>query len=132
VTLSGPVLRDEVARLLRGVASVRGVRDVENRLAVHDEPGDVPGLQGQPVRRLSGQQWDFMQINWSPTTRLLTGATGGAMAAYGAGRRDAFGTTVGLAGLTILARAITNIEFKGLLGVGAGRRAIDIQKTITI
>ena len=56
VTLSGPVLRHEVDRLLKGVGSVRGVHTVENRLDMHDEPGNVPGLQGQPVRRLSGRQ----------------------------------------------------------------------------
>jgi uncharacterized membrane protein len=132
VTLSGPVLRDEVNSLLKRVASVRGVRDVENHLNVHDEPRNVPGLQGQPMRRLSGQPLDFMQRHWSPTTRLLMGGAGGALAAYGAGRRDAFSSALGLAGLTMLARAITNIELKRLIGVGAGRRAVDIQKTITI
>jgi uncharacterized membrane protein len=132
VTLSGPVLRHEVDRLLKGVASVRGVRGVENRLDIHDEPGNVPGLQGQPVRRLSGRQLDVMQRHWSPTTRLLMGAAGGAMAAYGAGRRDAFGGAIGLAGATLLTRAITNIELKRLLGVGAGRRAVDIQKTLNL
>ena len=74
VTLNGPVLHHEVDRLLKGVASVRGVHEVEHRLDIHDEPGNVPGLQGQPVRRLSGRQWDVMQRHWSPTTRLLMGA----------------------------------------------------------
>jgi uncharacterized membrane protein len=132
VKLSGPVLRDEVDSLLQGVASVRGVRGVENYLDVHEEPRDVPALQGRAGRRRSGRQLDFMQRHWSPTTRLLMGAAGGAMAAYGAGRRDAFGGAIGFAGLTVLTRAITNIEVKRLLGVGAGRGAIDIQKTINI
>jgi uncharacterized membrane protein len=132
VTLSGPVLRHEIDRLLKGVAAVRGVHEVENGLDIHDEPGNVPGLQGQPVRRLSGQQLDVMQRHWSPTTRLLMGAAGGAMAAYGAGRRDVFGGTIGVAGMTLLTRAITNIELKRLLGVGAGRRAIDMQKTLNL
>jgi uncharacterized membrane protein len=132
VTLSGPILRDEVDRLLRGVASVRGIREVENRLTVHNQPGNVPGLQGQPMRRLSGQQWDVMQTNWSPTTRLLMGAAGGAMATFGAGRRDALGGALTLTGLTLLTRALTNMELKRMLGVGAGRRAIDIQKAINL
>jgi uncharacterized membrane protein len=34
--------------------------------------------------------------------------------------------------LTVFVRAITNIELKRLLGVGAGRRAIDVQKTINL
>ncbi len=53
------------------------------------------------------------------------------MATYGAGRRDGIGGVLGLTGLTLLARAITNTELKRLVGVGAGRRAIDIQKTST-
>jgi uncharacterized membrane protein len=132
VTLSGPVLRDEANGLLKGVASVRGVREVNDRLALHDEPGEVSALQGQPARKLSGQQWDVMQRHWSPTTRLLIGAAGGAMATYGAGRRDALGGAIGFAGMSMLMRAITNIELKRVLGVGAGRRAVDIQKTISI
>jgi uncharacterized membrane protein len=132
VTVSGPVLRHEVDRLLKGVASVRGVHEVVNRLDVHDEPGDVPGLQGQPVRRLSGRQLDVMQRHWSPTTRLVMGAAGGAMAAYGAGRRNAFGGAIGVAGVMLLTRAVTNFELKRLLGVGAGRRAIDMQKTLNL
>lgn len=132
VTLSGPVLRDEANRLVKGVSAVRGVRDVSGSLALHDEPGEVSALQGRPIRKLSGQQWDFMQRHWSPTTRLLIGAAGGAMATCGAGRRDAFGGAIGFAGMSILMRALTNIELKRLLGVGAGRRAIDIRKTISI
>src|SRR5262245_53945328 len=46
VLLEGPVLASEVDRLVRAAARVRGVRDVESRLAVHRTPGDVPGLQG--------------------------------------------------------------------------------------
>ncbi len=48
VTLSGPVLAEEVDELLATVRSVRGVTEVENRLDVHDQPGDIPGLQGTP------------------------------------------------------------------------------------
>ncbi len=48
--LSGPVLADEVDEVLTSVRRVRGVRAVESRLEVHAEPGDVPGLQGEPAR----------------------------------------------------------------------------------
>jgi osmotically-inducible protein OsmY len=46
VTLTGPVLRSEVDGLLEVLGKVRGVKGIENRLDVHDEPGDVPSLQG--------------------------------------------------------------------------------------
>lgn len=47
VTLSGPILADEVDGLLARVRSVPGVLSVENHLDVHKEPGNVPGLQGR-------------------------------------------------------------------------------------
>jgi osmotically-inducible protein OsmY len=45
VILSGPILRHEVQGLVEILHEVRGVKEVENRLDVHDAPGDVPGLQ---------------------------------------------------------------------------------------
>ncbi len=46
VTLSGPILADEVEGLVERVRSIPGVEDVENRLEVHSQAGNVPGLQG--------------------------------------------------------------------------------------
>lgn len=46
VILRGPVLADEVERLVATVRSVRGVEEVDNRLDVHAQPGRVPALQG--------------------------------------------------------------------------------------
>lgn len=78
VTLSGPVLADEVQQLIRGVESVRGVRDVENRLEVHEKPDDVPALQGE-TEKPTGQRLDIFQGRWSPSTRFLIGGTGAAL-----------------------------------------------------
>jgi hypothetical protein len=44
------------------------------------------------------------------------------MTTYGAGRRDVFGGAIGLAGLTLLTRALTNVELKRTFAAGAGRR----------
>lgn len=46
VTLSGPVLADEVDRLVKDAKAVKGVREVRNTLEVHFKPGRVAGLQG--------------------------------------------------------------------------------------
>src|SRR6266496_4603140 len=46
ITLRGPVLNDELPRVLRSVRFVRGVRGIDNRLEVHAEPGSISGLQG--------------------------------------------------------------------------------------
>ena len=130
VTLSGPVLAREFDDLLARVRKVRGVTDVGNRLEVHEAADGVPGLQGG-VRRTGGE-FELRQENWTPAARLATSVIGGAIALYGARRRDAAGAALGLAGLALFARGATNNQFKRLTGVGGGRRAVDVQKTINV
>lgn len=48
VTLTGPILADELATVLRATRFVRGVKGVENQLAVHTQAGSEPSLQGEP------------------------------------------------------------------------------------
>jgi uncharacterized membrane protein len=130
VILSGPILAGEVKSLLEEVSAVRGVTSVENRLEAHEEAGNISALQGGRVKL--GEKSAFMQTNWSPTTRLLAGAVGGALAAYAAKRRGLIGAAIGPAGLALLSRAITNLELKRIIGIESGPRTIDIEKTINI
>jgi uncharacterized membrane protein len=130
VVLSGPILAHETNDLLACVRAVPGVREVDNLLDVHKQAGDVPGLQGGEPR--SGDRFDLMQENWSPTSRLLAGAAGGALAVYGLSRRDPISLGLGAIGIGLIARGVTNLEMKRLVGLGAGRRAVEIQKTINI
>lgn len=130
VALRGPILARDVAQLLERVSAMPEVVGVENHLEVHETPGDVPALQGPPARRES--QFEFRQENWSPTARLVAGTTGGALTYFGLKRRDLPGALMGLMGLGLLARGITNMEMKRLAGIGAGRRAVDIRKTINV
>lgn len=125
ITLSGPVLAREEKRLLSTVSGVRGVTGVDNRLELHESPGDLPALQGDS--RVPG-----MRRNWPPATRLLAGAAGGGLAVYGAARRDAPGALLGIVGLGLLARGASNLPVDRLTGIGAGHRAVDIQKTLNI
>jgi hypothetical protein len=78
ITLSGPVLSDEVQQLIRGAASVRGVCQVENRLEVHERADEVPGFQGN-LAKPSGRTLDVLQENWAPSTRFLVGAAGAGL-----------------------------------------------------
>ena len=131
IILSGPVLTDEVDRLISGIRRIRGVQDVDDQLERHDEPGTIPGLQGRPWRR-SGPRMELMQAHWSPSARMAVGCLGAGLAWYGASRRNVPGKAVLLLGTALLVRALTNLEVARLTGIGAGRRAIDIRKTRTI
>ena len=57
VRLSGPILSHEVSSLLSAVESVQGVRNVDNRLEPHDQPGNIPSLQGGGEDTTEVPQW---------------------------------------------------------------------------
>lgn len=96
VTLSGPILHQEVKPLLRAVARIRGVFGIVNSLDQHESAEHVPALQGgqRPSRR-----------RWAPSSRLVLGTAGTALAGYGAVRRDVRGAVLAATGLGLVARA---------------------------
>jgi uncharacterized membrane protein len=131
LTLSGPILEDEIPPLLQCVERVHGVREVRDELEAHEEAGNVPGLQGG-FRRRGLRRTPFEQANWSPTERLA-GAVGGALTlACGVRQRGVTGAVLGAAGLLLFGRAASNLELGRLLGLGMERRAIDVRKSIRI
>jgi uncharacterized membrane protein len=130
VYLAGTVLQDEAENLLSTVKSIRGVRDLAFSLDVRPEPGNVPELQGGTPR--PGARSEFMQENWSPAARLLSGVAGATAGLYGVSRGGLLGTVTGLLGMGMLVRAATNIETKKLVGATQSRRGIDVQKVINI
>ena len=122
VRLTGPILRDDVDRLLRRVGAVRGVRDVANALEVHEEPGNVPGLQGRARTPRGGEVFELMQNNWSPTARATTGVVGLVLIALGLRRFTPTGLSIAATGLGLLSRAATNTPLtRGLKAAGAWR-----------
>jgi uncharacterized membrane protein len=129
VTLSGPVLGAEVDHLLGTVSRVRGVIGVENRLDVHEQPGNVPGLQGG---RAHLERIEASRSHWSPAARFAAGAAGSALAAFGLFRGGALGAGAGLVGAGLVTRAVTNLDASRLTGIGAGRGAVEFQKTLNI
>jgi uncharacterized membrane protein len=130
VRLSGPVLANEVNRMVSGVWSVRGVREVEDLLTVHTQAEGMPSLQGGRPR--TGDRFALLQSNWSPTARLLTGMAGGALMANCLARRDPLSATLGTVGFGLLMRGVTNRDMKSLIGIGRDCRAVEVQKTINI
>ena len=121
VTLSGPILVEEMPELLSCVNGVRGVNQVINNLEAHEQPDNHPALQGGRERQ--GAHFEFFQENWSPAARVLAGAAGASLAAYGGVRRDALGAGLGTAGLLLLTRGITNTGMKRLAGFGSRQEA---------
>lgn len=131
VILYGPSLAAEVDRLIKKVSSMKGIKEVENRLEAHQEPGNIPGLQGAPARH--GEKAEFLQENWTPAARFAAGLLGGSLIFYGARPGRLWSKIMGLAaGTGLLLRAVTNHPLKRMVGVGTGRRAVDIQKSINI
>ena len=123
VSLSGPILKDEVAGLMSCVKWIPGVKGVSNNLEVHEEAGNHPALQGGRERK--GYEFEFLQENWSPSARLIAGVAGASLAVYGGTRRDALGAGIGAAGVLLLTRGITNTEFRSLAGLGDEQKADD-------
>lgn len=120
VSLRGPVLADDVDRLVRRVRSVPGVREVINQLDVHDEPGGVPGLQGRPRPPRGGEVFELLQNHWSPTARLFAGLAGTAMALWGVRRLDLPGMVLTAGGLALALRGVSNEPLTSLEVRGRG------------
>jgi uncharacterized membrane protein len=130
VTLTGQVLADEVDGLVRRVEGIRGVKEVRNELEIHRSAEGVPSLQG--AGRPREQRTELLQENWAPATRLLVGTLGSILAFQAVRSKGAGGSAVSLIGLGLLARAATNLPPGRLVGLGAGRRAIEVEKTIRV
>jgi uncharacterized membrane protein/HSP20 family molecular chaperone IbpA len=130
VTLSGSILRHEVDAVIEAVSAVPGVRRVDNRMKTHEHGADVPGQQGAPARRMGRGR--VLPGAWPPAMRVAAGAAGAALAVSGARRRTLPGIAAAVAGLGLLARSATNMPMRRLIGLGAGRKAVDLQQAIHI
>jgi hypothetical protein len=110
VTLGGDVLQSEFSDLMSCVYSVRGVKDVENKVRTHSSASGFPSLQGAGRERRAGAR------GWtrSPGIRLALGATGGALALYGMRKHSAAGRVLGAVGVGLLSSELTNTGFSQL------------------
>jgi len=129
VTLSGAVLEREYVRLLRMIWTVRGVVDIEDRLAVYERAAGVPALQGGG--RLPEQRFGPWQQHWPPGVRVVMGALGSMLVLNAlVGRRSGLGFLGGAGGLALIARSGTNMPIDRLVGVR--RPSMELQKCIEI
>lgn len=130
VALSGQILADEVADLVKAVRWVRGVRGVENRLDVHHERGNNSALQGGV--HPTGEQYDFLQENWSPATRALSQLVGAALMGNCLARRNLSSMVLGAAGFGLFLRASMNRSLAQITGMQVCPQAVRLQRTVTI
>ncbi len=126
ITLRGPVFTREMASVVRGISSVRGVERIENHLEPHEAGDHVPGLQGHAanVEPSEGQ--------WSPTVRLLVGAAGAALTTVGLLRRDKLGVLLGGAGLALVTRAVTGAGLERLAAMVRPHEEEETPKGVSI
>ncbi len=130
VTLSGAVLEREYVRLLRTVWGVRGVADVEDRLAVYGSAAGISALQSGNGRARE-RRFGPWREHWSPGARVVMGAAGGALLLNAlAGKRSALGWLGGLAGAALVARSSVNMPIDRLVGVR--RPSMELQKCIDV
>ncbi|MFL5618151.1 MAG: SRPBCC family protein [Gemmatimonadaceae bacterium] len=82
---------------------------------------------------LTEPTFELLREHWTPGARLVAAVTGGALAASALRddeRRTPLSTAMGLLGAALVVRSTTNLAFDRL--VGAGRRAIGVQKAIIV
>ncbi len=116
VTLRGPVLASERARIVRSLRLVRGVRGVEDALDAHAE-ADVPALSGG-ARRIPRTQ--LGPEVWPPALRFLVGAVGSSFIAAGLRRGGPIGVLGALVGSGAVARSVTNQPMRRFYGLLRG------------
>jgi uncharacterized membrane protein len=130
VTLSGPILEREAKRFLRRVRKIPGVREIHDQLERHHSADNEPALQGGSPRI---HRPELLQQNWTPALRFVAVALGGAGAIAATSLLGGLPRAVGVGvGSLFALRGLTNLPTKRMVGVGAGRRAIDVQKHIHI
>lgn len=136
VILSGPALAGEIPLLVDRVYDVRGVQDVKNQLQpqteARAEAGYMPAPSGTGEPAGAGDSRGSESSEWSSAQRLAAGVGGAAVALYGLARGGFIPRALAWSGIALAARAATNLDLKRLTGVGARRRAVDIQKSVRI
>ncbi|MDF2696168.1 MAG: hypothetical protein K0S65_4551, partial [Labilithrix sp.] len=113
IELKGPILGEEVDRVLDAVAHVQGVKLIDAELEVYDAAGDHPALQGptfRPKRRLFA----------SPASRLFLGIGGAGVCLASLIKGSALGL---LAGGAVVVGAARSIAHRG------GPRALPPSRT---
>jgi BON domain len=120
VTLSGPVLRHEVARLLDAIRTVWGVSSVEDRLVVYDSSESISSLQGGAPERK--RPLPFARARWAPALQGAAIVAGGLLSVYGLRDRSPLGLLLAGGGFALLLRGATNRPLVEVVGLDDAAR----------
>jgi uncharacterized membrane protein len=132
VILDGPLPSSEEHRVLYAVRAVPGVTEVESRFDPHIQPAYEPSSEAARPHARPPAGPDILQRNWAPATRALAAGAGAALVGAAVVQRNRAAVGLAAAGAALIARAATNLPFRRLVGIGAGWRAIHVQKAITV
>ncbi len=108
VELTGPVLRTEHARVVRGIRMVRGVLDVEDHLEPHDASEGVSRLQGSPAQ--PGPLHEPPHGYRSPGLLLIAGVSGAYLVLRALLGRGLARIPAGFVGAALIARVLSESE----------------------
>ncbi|MGI5290016.1 SRPBCC family protein [Nonomuraea polychroma] len=128
--LEGDVLSGEERPAERAVRRIPGVKAVDARWKVHRAPSDVPQLQGPG--RVRPPAPELLHQHWAPSARFVTGTAAAALWVLARRSHPAVAWLLRGLGITLAARAATNLPLRRLTGINAGRRAIDVNRAISI
>lgn len=128
VTLSGPVLRHEVPRLLDAIRSVWGVSEVEDRLVAHEHADAISSLQGGVDN--ANAEPTFMRERWAPGIRGAALLGGVMLSLYGMRQRSLAGCALTGVGLALALRGALNQPITRLAGFENGAHLSDAPGTI--
>jgi uncharacterized membrane protein len=119
----GIVLMSEANGILKLIGKVPGVRTVHDHLERHSV-ADIPALQRALPARVG---------MWPPSVQLGAIASGAVLATWGVvAKRGVTGALLGIAGGALALRGGINMRARDVAAIAAGRRAIDIVKTLTV
>src|SRR5206468_6408420 len=111
VELTGPILRKDLHRVLSAVRHIHGVKELENRLEVHDGADGVTALQG---RAHHIQRRGPFREHWVPAARLLAGGAGAALLSIGLRGDGGWAWPLRVIGGALLARSLVNRSVRTL------------------
>lgn len=131
VRLSGQILSGEVDLLVRRVCKMRGVKEIDNQLEIHDSGDNIPALQmNRRTNKNAGEAHSWRNPKLSPATRLLSTTAGVGCMVFAAKRRGLVGLAAGIAGAELLSLGSAN-SFLEHLGSSRGT-GLNLQKAILI